>query len=139
MLKDTLLTMAVGVPCPLGRDRIEAVARAYLGSYARGDMDGRAMLFADDVVAEEPVGGPPMNGKPALIQFWRSTAEAGWRIENRLERIVVCGNEALLVFTATMTVEGQGTARMQVFENLAFDGEGRIVRLRAFNDATCVS
>jgi len=139
VLKDTLLKMAGSVPSRVGRDRIEAAARAYLDSYAKGDIDGRAALFADDVIVEEPVGGMPMTGKAAVLGFWRATAEAGWRTENRLERIVVCGDEALMVFTARMSTPGEGSASMQVFENLAFDGNGKIVRLRAFNDASCVS
>jgi ketosteroid isomerase-like protein len=139
MLRDTLLQMAAGIPSGIGRARIEAAVRAYLDSYAAKDIEGRAALFADDVVVEEPVGGPPMRGKAALVAFWNATVDAGWTTRNDLERIVVCGDEALIVFTAHLAVEGQGGAEMQVFENLAFDPQGRIVRLRAFNDASCVS
>ena len=124
LLKDTLLKMAASVPSHGGRARIDAAARAYLDSYAKGDIDGRAALFADNVVVEEPVGGAPMNGKAAVLAFWRATADAGWRTENTLERIVVCGDEALMVFTARMSTPGEGEASMKVFENLAFDGEG---------------
>ncbi len=127
------------IPAHNAREHIVAAIGRYLGSYAEADLEGRAALFADDVVAEEPVGAPPMRGKAALIAFWKATLDAGWRVGNRLEQAVVNGDEALIVFVSTLAVPGEGSVRLRVFEQLEFAADGRIVRLRAFNDAGCLN
>lgn len=49
------------------------------------------------------------------------------------------GDEALIVFVSTLTVPGEGSVRLRVFEHLEFAADGRIARLRAFNDASCLA
>jgi steroid delta-isomerase len=139
MLKDMFLETYAAIPASVDRARIERTVTAYLASYAGNDIAGRAALFADDVVAEEPVGTPPIEGLAALKAFWQGSRDAGWSVANRLKRIVVNGDEACIVFESELSVPGQGAVTLEVFETLAFDGEGRIRRLRAYNDKTCLN
>ena len=139
MLKDMFLETYAAIPASVDRARIERTVTAYLASYAGNDIAGRAALFADDVVAEEPVGTPPIEGLAALKAFWQGSRDAGWSVANRLRRIVVNGDEACIVFESELSVPGQGSVSLEVFETLAFDGEGRIRRLRAYTDKTCLS
>jgi len=138
MLRDFFLETYAAIPATLDRAAVERIVQTYLGSYADDDIVGRANLFADDVIAEEPVGGTPIVGLDALIAFWRGVNEAGWRTRNNLERLVVNGNEAFLQFHSILSVPGQGTVTLDVFETLAFDEQGKIRHLRAFNDETCL-
>ncbi|QZP07614.1 nuclear transport factor 2 family protein [Caenibius sp. WL] len=138
MLKDVFLETYATIPASVDRTRIKQTVAAYLASYADNDITGRAALFADEVVAEEPVGTPPIEGLAALKAFWQGSRDAGWSVANRLKRIIVNGNEACIVFESDLAVPGQGAVSLEVFETLAFDQEGRILRLRAYNDESCL-
>ena len=138
MLKDFFLQTYAAIPATVDRTHIVAAVEAYLASYSSGDMAARAALFADDVIAEEPVGMPPMVGLEALKGFWHGSLEAGWRCTNTPQRIVVNGNEACVLFRSELAVEGQGSITLDVFEILAFNDAGLIRHLRAFNDAGCL-
>lgn len=138
-MQETLRGMFAAAPAPLARTQVEQVVATYIASHQRPDFDLRATLFAEDIIAEEPVGAPPMVGKAALRAFWEGSHAAGWRAALTLEQIVVGGNEALVIFTARLSTAEAGAANLRVFENLVFDAAGRIVRLRAFNDAGCIA
>ena len=138
-MRQVLQGMLAAVPAPVARAHIERVVATYIESHRGPDFELRASLFADGVVAEEPVGTAPMVGIAALRGFWEASHAAGWRAELTLEQLVTGGNEALFVFTARLSTAEAGAARLRVFEHLVFDAAGRIVRLRAFNDVGCVS
>lgn len=139
MLKELFLETYASIPASLDRAQIEQTVTAYLASYAVNDIAGRARLFADDAVAEEPVGTKPLAGIAALKAFWQNSLDAGWSVTNRLKRIVINGNEACIVFQSDLAVNGQGAVSLEVFETLVFDAYGRIRHLRAYNDKTCLS
>jgi len=139
MMKETLQQMMANVPTPISRAHVEEVVATYFDTHRTLDFERRAKLFADDVVAEEPVGGPPMVGKAALVAFWKAGHEAGWRSTLQLEQIVMGGSEALVIFNAKLSTDKLGSANLKVYENLAFDSNGKIRRLRAFNDGGCIS
>lgn len=139
MLRDLFLETYSAIPASSTRAHIERVVRAYLSSYTTNDIDGRVSLFAENVEAEEPVGSPAIRGRDALVAFWQGSVDAGWQCTNRLERLVVNGDEAFLCFQSDLSLEGQGSVSLKVFETLAFDERGLIQRLRAFNDETCLS
>lgn len=138
MLEEFFRKSFEAIPARHSRQHIVDTVEAYLASYDGPDLERRTALFADDIVAEEPVGAAAMRGKAALVAFWKATAQAGWTVRNRLEQVVVNGDEALVVFISTLTVPDQGSVRLKVFECLEFDADGRIVRLRAFNDPGCL-
>ena len=138
MLQDFFRETYAAIPATVDRAHIVAAVEAYLASYAASDIAGRTRLFADSVVAEEPVGTPPMVGLSALKAFWQGSLDAGWRCTNTPKRIVVNGNEACVLFHSELVVEGQGSVTLEVFETLVFDDEGRIVSLRAYNDESCL-
>lgn len=139
MLQTFFRETYAAIPATVDRDRIVGAIEAYLASYEAGDVAGRALLFAPDVVAEEPVGTPPMHGLDRLKAFWQGSLDAGWRCTNTPKRIVVNGNEACVLFQSELTVEGQGAVSLEVYETLVFDNEGRILSLRAYNDEGCLS
>lgn len=138
MLSDFFLETYARIPAKSSRVHIERTVTTYLASYADDDIIARAALFASDAIAEEPVGGLAIRGRDGLIAFWRQANEAGWRTSNCLQRLVVNGDEAFIQFRSDLTVPGQGTVSLDVFETLAFDPAGLIQHLRAFNDATCL-
>ncbi|WP_380872325.1 hypothetical protein ACFB49_32710 [Sphingomonas sp. DBB INV C78] len=139
MLRDLFLETYSAIPAHSTRAHIERVVHAYLSSYASDDIAGRVSLFAEDVVVEEPVGAPVIRGRDALVTFWHGSIEAGWQCSNELERLVVNGDEAFLCFRSNLSLRGEGTVSLSVFETLTFNEHGLIRQLRAFNDETCLS
>ncbi len=139
MLKQALTGMLQGVTATVTREHVEAVVRAYLASFASKDQDARAALFADGAVADDPVGLPAHVGKAALRAFWAPSDEGPAQFSSVLHRIIHCGNEAMVHFTVTMAMPGLGEVAIEGFETLAFDDQGKITRLRAFWDESCLS
>jgi steroid delta-isomerase len=117
---------------------MEQAARAYLVSYLTADIEGRAALFAEDAIFEDPVGAPPMRGLPAIVKFWEGAREIRWWAAHDVRRVVVCGNEVMLHFVSTMRVPGLKQAAMEVFEQQVFNEAGKIAHVRVFFDADCL-
>ncbi len=139
MLRDIFLATYDSIRPNVSRAHIEQTVRAYLASYAGNDIAGRRSLFAEDVIAEEPVGAVRLDGLEALTQFWRGSVDAGWTCANHLIRLVVNGDEAMVHFRSDLSLTGQGAVTLEVFETLVFNEQGRIQKLRAYNDVTCLS
>ena len=115
--------------------RAKAAGRAYLNSFATGDIDARVALFAADATFEDPIGSPPMQGHAALRAFWEGAA--GMTVRMDLEHIAACANTCAMVFTATISIpaagdggESDGTS-LRVVETLEVDDEGLIKTMRA--------
>ena len=138
MLRDFFLQSYAAIPASVTRGHIERVVRAYLDSYANADIAGRVTLFAEDVVAEEPVGHPPIVGRDALVAFWEGARDAGWEVRNQLSKLVVNGHEAIIVFRSVLSVPDQGSVAVDIYETLEFNDQGLISKLRAYNDEGCL-
>jgi limonene-1,2-epoxide hydrolase len=139
MLRDIFLATYGSIKPKVSREHIEQTVRTYLASYAGNDIADRRALFAEDVIAEEPVGAVRIGGLDALTAFWKGSVDAGWRCTNHLQRLVVNGDEALVHFRSDLSLAGEGAVTLEVFETLVFNEHGRIQRLRAYNDVTCLS
>jgi steroid delta-isomerase len=122
----------------LSREHMEQAARAYLVSYLTADIAGRAALFADDAIFEDPVGAAPICGLPAIVKFWQGAKDIRWWAAHDVRRVVVCGNEVMLHFVSTMRVPGLKQAAMEVFEQQVFNAAGKIAHVRAYFDENCL-
>jgi steroid delta-isomerase len=137
MSKQAALAQIEAVPSPVERNQMIDVIRTFFKSYpAKDDTDieCRTALFADDVVFEDPVGAPPVVGKPALRKFFKDAVSSGWIIYMASERIVVCGQEAVSLTDASWGLAGQEPARVKIVHTFGFDDDGRISSLRVFFD-----
>ncbi len=139
MLKQALAGMLEGIPATVTRDHVEATVKTYLATFATKDMAARLALFAEGAEADDPVGLPTHVGKDALVAFWTPSDEGPAQFSSTLHRVVVCGNEAMAHFTVAMEMPGMGAVAIEGFETLAFDDTGKITRLRAFWDETCLT
>jgi len=122
----------------LSREHMEQAARKYLVSYLTADIDGRAALFAEDAIFEDPVGAPPIRGLPAIVKFWEGAKDIRWWAAHDVRRVVVCGNEVMLHFVSTMRVPGLKQSSMEVFEQQVFDEAGKIAHVRVYFDENCL-
>jgi len=122
----------------LSREHMEQAARKYLVSYLTADIDGRAALFAEDAIFEDPVGAPPIRGLPAIVKFWEGAKDIRWWAAHDVRRVVVCGNEVMLHFVSTMRVPGLKQSSMEVFEQQVFNEAGKIAHVRVYFDENCL-
>ena len=114
-------------------ERIES----YLDTWRTGDLDARRRLFSPKGMLEDPVGGTPVEGGPALAAHWTHLAKEGASYEAQLKRVSVAGHEALAV-ALVKTVPAHGPAIVtELFALFEFDRALEIRRLRIFRDDSC--
>ncbi len=116
------------------RDHITAALTTYIETYRAKDKAAWLELFADNIYFADPVGKPPMIGKDAMSAFWEQAHNSGMTLMPELERIVVCGTEAILQFIMQVRDANGGGFDLKVVDNFEFDEAGKVVRLRAFWD-----
>jgi steroid Delta-isomerase len=119
--------------------RTRAAVDAYLDAWKRGDKQALLALYAEDAEWTDPVGTPPMRGRAAIGEFWDKSHGGGTRMTPQLERVIVCGDEAILLFT--MQVRGAKGGGMDLFvcDHFQVDAEGRIRSARAFWDTSGIT
>jgi steroid delta-isomerase len=117
--------------------RIRAALEAYVEAWRTEDRKAMLDLWAEECLWEDPVGSDPMTGRTAVAEFWDKTHSSPMQLRPETDRVIVCGNEAMLHFT--MKVRGPDGGGMDLFvsEHFVFDDDCRIVNARAFWDEAC--
>ena len=102
----------------------------------RRPRSARARKRAADASIEDPVGVEPVHGA-GIAAFWDRIHQGDMAIRCNLERIVVCGDEALMIFT--LITSGAGVSmQVQIADLFTFDNDGKIATMRAFWDERCM-
>lgn len=122
----------------LSRKVAEPVLQEYMRSWAADDRAAWLALFADDASLEDPVGAPLTEGKEAIAAFWDRIHQGQMQMRCDLDRIVVCGDEALMIFTVVSSA-GDVSMRVRIADLFTFDSQGKIATMRAFWDQRCMS
>ncbi len=116
-------------------DRMRAQMLKYLEGVEAGDVEAVVSLFADSISVEDPVGGPPgthVVGVDAVREFFREGFETSHPRPQREGSVVTtAGDEAAMAFTLRLELAGVVT-EIDVIDVMRFDGEDRIISLRAF-------
>ncbi len=120
-------------------EAVRAAIAAYFESWRTGDIDARATLFADDASFADPVGSPKFEGIQAIRGFWANAARAPIDTRPEIERVIVCGDEALVVFTMFLEMNGKTVGSLQVHERFVFGPDGKISELHPFWDSDSVN
>jgi len=100
---------------------------------------GRAGLAASlgRAVWHDPVGQPPHVGHEGIAAFWDQAHAMADSIELVPNDVIVCANQAAMVFEIHVTMGGPDAAStmvMDAVETFVIDDEGRIIDLRAYWD-----
>ena len=104
----------------------------YLALHAAAETASVLTLFAADARLEDPVGSPPILGRDAIADFYRTThARNGRLVFERIGRVVGGPDEIAAHVRARFETNAPATA-MDVIYTLRIDAAGRIVSLRAF-------
>ena len=118
-------------------ETVRAVVDSYIDAYRRNDKQACLDLFAPDAVWHDPVGQPPHVGHEGIATFWDQAHAMADSIELVPNEVIVCANQAAMVFEIHVTMGGPDAAStmvMDAVETFVIDDEGRIIDLRAYWD-----
>ena len=114
-------------------ETVRAVVDAYVAASNANDKAAVLKLFAPDAVWFDPVGQPPHSGREAIAAFYDQARSMADRIEMKPNDVIVCGNEAAMVFEIHVTL-GDGGMVMDAVETFVIDDDGRISGMKAYWD-----
>ena len=118
----------------IDQERVRAVVDAYVDTYRRNDKQACLDLFAPDAVWHDPVGEPPHVGYEGIGAFWDQSHSLAESIVLEPADVIVCANQAAMVFEIHVTLTGGSTMIMDAVEVFVIDDDARIVGLTAYWD-----
>ncbi len=119
--------------------KTRAVVEAYIKAWATNDRAALLSTFAEDALWFDPVGTPPWEGHAGIGKFWDQARGGGAQLEPRVHRIVVCGNEAILLFKMNVRNPGGGGMGLELCDHMTINEHGKIQVAKAFWDEACVA
>jgi len=114
-------------------EAVRAVVDAYVRASNANDKDAVLALFAPDAVWHDPVGQPPHIGHEGIAEFYDQARSLADRIEMKPRDVIVCSNEAVMVFEIHVTI-GDGGMIMDAVETFAVNDDVKIVEMKAYWD-----
>jgi ketosteroid isomerase-like protein len=127
------------IPSATSRAHIEATARAYIASWNSGDVTLRLSLFSETIHLEDPAPIVRATNREELRAFFTAGIPADWQLQFAFIRIVVSGDEAILTYETTLTVDEQSPATLLINTHMRFDSNGLITSFRTFFDAEAIT
>jgi steroid delta-isomerase len=116
-------------------ETVRSVVDEYVAASNSGDREAVLALFAPDAVWHDPVGQPPHTGREGISAFYDQTRTMADRIEMKPSDVIVCGNEAAMVFEIHVTI-GDGGMVMDAVETFEVNDDGKISGMKAYWDMT---
>ncbi len=118
--------------------RTRAALEAYVEAWKRDDRDALLDVFAEDATWVDPVGTPPWEGRTKIGEFWDQAHKGGAMLTPKVQRIVVCGREGILIFRMIVRTPDGGGMGIDVCDHMEVNDEGKIQVAKAFWDQRCV-
>jgi steroid Delta-isomerase len=114
-------------------EQVQAAVEAYVAAYQENDRDAFLDVFATDGVIVDPVGTLPHAGREARGAFWDTVHQLTERMTFDVKDVVVCGDEAAMVFRIHAGAADAGIVldAVDIFE---VDDDGKIASMRAYWD-----
>jgi steroid Delta-isomerase len=106
---------------------MKAAMQAYIDAFNRGSAEAVAELFAADATVEDPVGSPPKRGRPALLEFYRTSIATGAKLALDAPIRGSHGNAAAMAFSARI-----GAMTVRVIDVMTFDEAGKFASMKAY-------
>ncbi len=111
----------------------------YLDGWRTGDRDAWLSLFSEDAVLVDPVGAPANEGRDAIATFWDRVHQLPMVFEPQIQRIVVCGTEAMALFRMeSRAAEGAGGMSIDIVDTFEVNEAAEITKLKAYWDNKCM-
>jgi steroid delta-isomerase len=116
-------------------EEVRSVVDRYVAASNANDKDAVLALFAPDAIWHDPVGQPAHEGIAAIGEFYDQSRTLADRIEMKPNDVIVCGNEAVMVFEIHVTI-GDGGMIMDAVETFEIGDDGKIAGMKAYWDMT---
>jgi steroid delta-isomerase len=113
----------------LSPDEIRALVARYVDMMCHSDIDGIMALYAEDAVAEDPVGGNIHQGKEAIRQFYAEVAPA-LHVELK-GPVCVAANNCAFLLLARHDFDNH-SSYLDATDVFSFDEQGKIINMKAF-------
>ena len=108
---------------------IREIVKSYVELMCKSDIEGILALYAEEAIAEDPVGGEVQRGIEALRNFYSLTAPA---LQVELNGpICVSGNNCAFLLSAELTMGGN-KKYIDATDIFAFNEEGKITSMQAY-------
>ena len=117
----------------LDGEAVRKVVDAYVAASNANDKAAVLALFAPDAIWYDPVGQPPHVGIEGIGAFYDQARTMADRIEMHPSDVIVCGNEAVMVFEIHAHF-GEGGMAMDAVETFEVNDEGLITGMKAYWD-----
>ena len=113
------------------RAQIEQAIFTHFDAWNARDRARWTANWADDVILEDPVGGPTKRGREAVDASWDNSFKEGhtWTIDYVLMQI--CKNEAALHVVSTGTVDND-PVRLETIEIYTVNDAGKICYCKTY-------
>ncbi len=118
--------------------RTRAAVEAYVDAWARNDRAALLDAFADDASWADPANTPPWVGRARIGEFWDMAHTPGSALKPVVHRIVVCGNEAILLFRMEVRMAGGGGMGVEACDQMTVNEQGKIQSGKAYWDQGCI-
>lgn len=110
------------------QEEMKAALQGYVDGFNAGDPAAVAALFADDAVVEDPVGHPPVAGRPAIDEFYANAIAGGAKLSLDGPIRGSHGDRAAMAFTVEVPAMGM---RIRAIDVMTFGPDGKIVKMEA--------
>ena len=112
-------------------DQIRSALDAYVDGFNTGDKEAWLAAFADNARQTDPVGTPENVGRVAIAGFWDRAAAMGDSIAFDMKDVIVCGDQAAMVWTINLK-QGEGGMSFDGVDIFTIDDDGKISEIKAY-------
>lgn len=116
----------------ISADRVSRAVRAYFLAIRAMDADAFANTFAEDGTTCDPMGAPPISGRPAVREFFQSICKNFKSVSLTEDHIFVAGNGAAVKWTGRGTSSNGKEVKFEGIDIFEVDPDGKIQNLWAY-------
>jgi steroid Delta-isomerase len=113
-------------------ERVSRAVRAYFLAIRAMDADAFANAFAEDGATCDPMGTPPVTGRPAVREFFQSICQNFKGVAMNEDSIFIAGNGAAVKWTGHGTSNNGKEVRFEGIDVFEVNAEGKIQNVWAY-------
>lgn len=117
---------------PVSPDKISRAVRAYFLAIRAMDAEAFANTFAEDGATCDPMGTPPISGRPAIREFLESICKNFKSVALTEDSVFVAGSGAAVKWTGTGTSAAGKEVKFEGIDVFEINQDGKIQSLSAY-------
>lgn len=106
--------------------------QTYIDGFNQTDAEAIISLFADHAKIEDPVGGKIVEGKQAIVSFYRHAVKVVDRLELEAPIRGSYGKGAAMAFKIYMQQDGKDIC-IRAIDVMTFNDSGKVVDMKAYH------